>query len=128
MPAAMITRIVIQGYRCSGQFDIQPNPGMNLVVGDNEAGKSTLLEAISLALTNKVNGRWTSEERNPFWFNRDQVANYFAALGTSNPLPPPEILIEIYLSDDDELQNLRAIHNLHREDCPGVRLHIYPSP
>ena len=30
---------------------------MNIVVGDNEAGKSTILEAVNLALTGYLNGR-----------------------------------------------------------------------
>lgn len=53
----MITRIVIQGYRLFEEFELEPNPGMNILVGDNDAGKSTLLEAISLALTGRLNGR-----------------------------------------------------------------------
>ncbi len=52
----MIEKIRIQGYRIYGDFTLHPNPRFNLIVGANESGKSTLVEAITLALTGKVNG------------------------------------------------------------------------
>ena len=57
----MIERIIIKGYRCFAKLDLAPNPGMNIIVGDNESGKSTLLEAVSLGLTGKV--KWPVGER-----------------------------------------------------------------
>ena len=65
----MITKINIQGYRIYKDFVLHPNPKLNLIVGANESGKSTLIEAISLALTGRINGRKASEELNPYWFN-----------------------------------------------------------
>lgn len=126
----MITRIIINGYRLFETFEMEPNSGTNIIVGDNEAGKSTLLEAIALALTGRLNGRWAQEELNPYWFNQTQVKQYFESLGTATPLaPPPEILIELYLTDDDDnLQPLLGVHNSRQDKLPGVRLHIFPSP
>jgi len=46
----VITKIRIRGYRIYKDFLLKPNPGVNILVGDNDAGKSTLMEAISLAL------------------------------------------------------------------------------
>jgi|SRR5579875_2147597 len=76
----MITRVIISGYRCFKHLDFVPYGTTNLVVGANEAGKSTLLEAIALALTGRINGRWATEELNPFWFHRPSALAYF---GTS---------------------------------------------
>lgn len=78
----MINRILIKGYRCFEHLDLQPNVGLNIIVGDNESGKSTLLEAIALALTGKINGRWAQEELNPFWFNQPDVARFFELYNT----------------------------------------------
>src|SRR4051794_19849015 len=99
----MIERVVINGYRCFEHLDFRPNPGVNLIVGGNESGKSTLLEAIALALTGRVHGRWAQEELNPFWFNATAVAAYFAKRRDQEAAPAPEILIEVYLagSSDD---------------------------
>lgn len=124
----MIERIVITGYRRFRNLLLEPSPGMNILVGDNEAGKSTLLEAIGLALTGRINGKWAQEELNPYWFNHDAVREFFASLRTHSPLAPPEILIELYLTnDDDALQELRGVHNTHQEAVPGVRIRIAPS-
>lgn len=125
----MITRIVIQGYRLFEKFELEPAEGTNIIVGDNEAGKSSLLEAISLALTGRVNGRWAQDELNPYWFNLSQVKAYFASLDTGTPLQPPEILIELYLTeDDDHLQQMLGVHNSRQDKVPGVKMHISPNP
>ena len=84
---------------------------MNIVVDDNESGKSTLLEAISLALTGKINGNWAREELNPYWFHQGRVKKFFEDLRAEEAAPPPEILIEIYLGEDDEPQRMRGVHN-----------------
>lgn len=121
----MIERIVIEGYRRFQRLDFVPNPGMNIVVGDNECGKSTLLEAIALALTGKVNGRWASEELNPFWFHHRTVLDFFRTYGTDKASAPPHLLIELYFSNEnDALQRLRGVHNSQRSDCPGVALRV----
>ena len=113
----MITRIVVRGYRLFVDFELEPNAGTNIVVGDNESGKSSLLEAISLALTGRINGRWAQDELNPYWFNVEAVENYFASLAGS-PLPPPEILIELYSrTATTRLQSLLGVHNSRQERC-----------
>lgn len=124
----MIERIVVQGYRLFQRFEMEPSAGLNIVVGGNEAGKSTLLEAIGLALTGRVNGRWVEDVLNPYWFNQQQVADYFSALSAATPVDPPEILIELYLSSSGpDVQLLRGVHNSLKIDAPGVSLHIRPS-
>jgi len=47
----MIEKVRIQGYRIYRDFVFVPNPKVNLVVGANECGKSTLIEAVMLCLT-----------------------------------------------------------------------------
>jgi putative ATP-dependent endonuclease of OLD family len=128
MAKSMIERIIIDGYRRFDHLDLKPIAGMNIIVGDNESGKSTLLEALALALTGKVNARWASEELNPFWFNRSRVEEFFTKYGTSDAVAPPEILIELHLRDTDQLQRLRGVHNTYGADCPGVVMRIAPDP
>ncbi|MER7244450.1 AAA family ATPase [Kribbella sp. NPDC000426] len=124
----MIERIVIKGYRLFEELDFRPKAGMNILVGDNEAGKSTLMEAVGMALTGRVNGRRIGEELNPFWFNRTVVHEYFDSLKTDTPGAPPEILIELYFEKKAaDVQALRGVHNSLLEDCPGVQIHIKPS-
>lgn len=124
----MITRVVVQNYRCLRSLQFVPLEGMNIIVGDNEAGKSTLLEALSLVLTGRVNGRRPGEEINPFWFNTAVVKEFFAAIAAGENVDPPKILIETYLAKTDQPQTLRGKVNSRREDCPGMRLVIELDP
>jgi putative ATP-dependent endonuclease of OLD family len=125
----MIERIVIRGYRLFRDLEIEPRPGMNIIVGDNEAGKSSLIEALNLVLTGKVNGRRAADELNPYWFNLGGAQAFFTAYDVDPKTKKPEILLEAYLSnDDDQLQTLRGVYNTRQEDAPGLSLTISPSP
>ncbi len=44
----MIKDLRIDGYRLFHHFELQPITGVNLIVGDNNSGKSSLLEAVYL--------------------------------------------------------------------------------
>lgn len=124
----MIERIVVRGFRIFRTFELEPSPGLNIVVGGNEAGKSTLLEAISLGLTGRISGRWAEEELNPYWFNQQVVADYFAALADGETPEAPQILVELYLSPaNPDIHILRGVYNSRAEDAPGVRIHVRPS-
>ncbi len=58
-----ITKVTIENYKSfNGRFSFEPNKGLNILVGDNESGKSTILEAIHLALTEMLNGRYLKNE------------------------------------------------------------------
>jgi putative ATP-dependent endonuclease of OLD family len=124
----VIERIVVQGYRLLSNFHMEPTSGLNIIVGGNEAGKSTLLEAISLGLTGRLNGRSAQEELNPYWFSRSSVTDFFKTFNPEVPFTPPEILIEIYLSSSGpDLQLLRGVHNSLGQDSSGLSMHIRPA-
>src|SRR5271155_3235293 len=100
----MIDMIKIAGYRKFQNLTIEPHARFNLLVGENESGKSTLLEALTLALTGRVNGRSAAEELNPYWFNQQMVSAFFASRRDGLPVALPEISIEIFLADREEFQ------------------------
>ena len=127
----MIEKVRIRGYRKFRDVTFRPHRRFNILVGDNESGKSTLLEAIGLALTGRVNGRSAAEELNPFWFNQEDVADFFAARANGQPVAAPVIDIEVFLADRDEFaRNLLGAHNSDSPTraCAGVRVRIEPNP
>lgn len=125
----MIKKIRICGYRIYKDFLLIPNPKLNILVGGNDAGKSTLLEAISLALNGRIGGRGILEELNPYWFNAEIVSDFVAHRKSGMKPALPEILIEIYLQNRDDLQVLCGAINtdIPTNACPGVFLRIYPN-
>lgn len=45
-----IEKLYIEGFKKFHKFEIDFNPNMNIIVGENESGKSTILEAIQIVL------------------------------------------------------------------------------
>lgn len=97
-----ISKVHIENFKLfKGSFDLPLNKGLNILVGNNEAGKSTIIEAIHLALTGLYNGRYLKNELTQYIFNKDVVDEYLASLENGRALPPPYVLIEIWLKGDD---------------------------
>lgn len=126
----MLTKIKIQGYRIHQDLTVEPNRKFNLIVGPNESGKSTFMEAVALALTGRINGRSASEELNPHWFNAAAVEEFIRKRAEGKPAGFPEILIELSFENVPELQRLCGAVNTHVPTyaCPGVTMKIAPNP
>lgn len=72
-----IKKIKIKNFKCFGDeiFEIELNKGLNVLVGNNEAGKSTILEAIHLVLTGMYCGKPIRSELSQYLFNRMTIKN-----------------------------------------------------
>ncbi len=124
----MLTKIHIQNYRYYENYTLEFNKNLNLLVGDNDTGKSTLLEAISLALTGRVSGRQIATDLSPFHFNSRAVANYCAALKARQAAVPPEIVIDLFMEKTEHTVKLQGTNNGFGEDSPGTRVRVFPDP
>ena len=93
-----IRKIKIYNFKSLRDFEAELNPGLNILVGDNEAGKSTILEAIHLTLTGIYCGRRIQNEISPYLINSDAVSEYIESLKSDSPIAPPGITIEIYFA------------------------------
>ncbi|AXF55304.1 ATP-dependent nuclease [Salicibibacter kimchii] len=97
-----IKKIIIENFKgFEGKFLIDFNSGLNVLVGNNEAGKSTILEAIHLALTGFFNGRYIRNELTQYLFNNQVVDKYIYDLEHNNSPVLPYVLIEVYIDGDD---------------------------
>ena len=122
-----ITRVKIDGFKRLNKFTVELNEKVNVIVGDNETGKTSVLEAITLVLTRQYDGRTIDYTIDPYIFNADTVADYFAKRRRSEHASPPRILIEAYFQDDiadPTLARLKGSNNTGNEDCPGLVLTI----
>ena len=95
-----IEQIHIEGLKKFGVLDIVFNPHMNIIVGENEAGKSTVLEAIKIVLNQMYKNADKSILKE--LFNIDMVENF-----KKNPdvKTLPYILIELKLHLDPKDKN-----------------------
>jgi len=119
-----VTKAKIKNYRTLRSTEVEFNQGTNLIVGYNEAGKSTLIEAINLALTGQINGRSILYDLHPFLFNYSAVREYIKALNDGNKPQPPFIEIELYFDNDSEFASLKGTNNSDSADIPGVLFRV----
>lgn len=117
-----ITKVKITNFKCyEDTFSLVLNDGLNIIVGNNESGKTTILEAIQLALTGLLNGRPLRNDQAGYLFNLSTQDKYVKSLGTATPLPPPAITIELFFSGaSSELAELEGDGNSEKAKVSGV--------
>lgn len=91
------------------------NDDVNIFVGDNAAGKSTILEALEIALNYNHRGKSFNSEFSPDLFNRDAVGDFLNSDKTSKHLP--KLIIEAYI---EGVPDYRGANNSSKTDCEGV--------
>ena len=123
-----IDKINIENFKCfNGKFCLELNKGLNILVGDNEAGKSTILEAIHLALSGWIYGKYLKNELTESLFNNEVVSSYLESLKGDEPQSPPHILIELYFGNimDDSLKALfEGNGNSKKKKACGIQFMI----
>lgn len=93
------------------------NEDVNIFVGDNNAGKSTILEALEIVLNFQHRGRPFSNEFSPDLFNSDAVAAFLASPKT--PADLPVLVIEAYMKN---VPDYRGTNNSLLKDAQGVQV------
>lgn len=121
-----IEEINIENFKCfKGLFNLKLNKGLNILVGDNEVGKSTILEALHLALTGIFNGKYLKNELTQYLFNNKVVDDYIKSLensGSGIPIPP-HILIEVFIGGEN-MPILEGDQNSKKTKACGISLRI----
>lgn len=111
----MIERIIIKNYKGIKSADIKFNASTNIIVGNNGVGKSTIIEAMSLALGYGIN----QLEITPNLFHKSTWQEF------ENTKSLPEILIEIFFDAKPELAQFSGKnHSLKPTEYTGIRLRI----
>lgn len=122
MAPQVIQKVVLKNFRRFRSTTIEFAAGLNILVGDNEAGKSTVLEAINLALTSRWQGKFFSGEFAPHFINLDATTEYLDAVRAGETPEPPEVVVELYLSESADTVRLKGTNNSLGEDACGLRL------
>ena len=119
-----IRKLHIENFKCyNGAFSIDFTDGVNILVGNNEAGKSTILEAIHLALTGVLNGHYLRNELSQYLFNNDIVKDFILEVKTGLNPQLPHILIEVFF-DGNENAKFEGDGNSERSKATGVSFKV----
>ncbi len=122
-----ISKIVIHNFKCFREFKLELNTGLNILVGDNEVGKSTILEAIHLALTGIYSGRSIRNEVSSYLFNKDAVSEYLESLKTKKPILPPTLSIEIFFNGSIDVNFEGNLNSDRASKVEGFKFEIIYS-
>jgi len=113
-----IKKVIIKNFKKFKLQSIELNDNLNILVGNNGSGKSTILEAIHLALTGMYRGKQLKNELSQDLFNTELTKEFIESTSKKDYQNPPFILIEVFL--DDVSPKLRGNRNSLKEDSEGL--------
>lgn len=119
-----IKKILIRNYKMFKEVVIEVNEGFNIFVGDNDSGKSTLLEILQILISGKLNNLSFERQLKASLFNYDVRSRFKESLaGSEGSLEElPRIILEAYFEDGGRNTELKGTNNELGEDCPGIRM------
>ncbi|MCC9859130.1 AAA family ATPase, partial [Streptococcus agalactiae] len=104
-------------------FTVDFTSGINILVGNNGTGKSTILEAVNLVLTGTYHGKNIRNELSQYLFNKAVVDEYLTKVNNGEKIDPPEIIVEAYF--DADIPSFLGDGNSDKSsDIPGITLSV----
>ena len=117
-----IRKIKLHNYKRFIDYEIIPNERINVLIGDNEVGKSTVLEAIDLVISGSVH-RVESLGIEKL-LNMSAISQFMNGEKTYEKLPT--LRVELYLSGDFSF-SVKGKNNTDKDNCFGIRLVCEPD-
>lgn len=112
-----IRKVVLRNFKRFENLDLHLNPGLNILLGDNEAGKSTVLLGVDLVLSasrSKIESLGVEA-----LLNAEAVARFLRGRRLVADLP--RVLVEIFLTEGaDPLLNGK--NNVDGKMCDGIKM------
>lgn len=120
-----ITRITFVNFKCFRNFDLDINENINIFVGDNASGKSSILQGIELALCGSVTRVQNLGLEN--LMNADSIHEFLCEKDIRRL---PKLIIEVYLSPEGDplppCERFFGEHNTSTKETYGVKLVCEP--
>jgi len=117
----VITKLKLHNFRRFLEFSVDFNNEMNLLIGDNESGKSSILQALDLVMSGSRSKVETLGLES--LFNTDKISEFLAGAKAFEDLPV--MWAEIYLNEQNN-HDLNGRNNSEKIDCDGLKLICAP--
>lgn len=91
-----VTSLCIKNFKLFSELRTFKFTDTSIIIGNNGVGKSTILEALNLALTGYYHGKNILKVLNQDLFNKSSVVSYLKSLKTEEKQEPPKIEISVY--------------------------------
>ena len=98
-----ISKLKIKNFKCFKDYEIKFNRKLNVMVGINDVGKSTLLEAIHLCLTGIFRGKYLKNNLVQDIFNYDCIQEYLKNIKIDKTTELPKCYVELYFEECDPI-------------------------
>lgn len=121
--ATTISKIRLINFKRFQNYTVIPNSQINILVGDNEVGKSSILEAIDIVSSGNIKKVESIGIDN--LLNIDTITQFNSGKRSFNDLP--RIIIELYLNGDFD-HTMNGKNNLDNILCDGIRMICAPNP
>ncbi len=119
---ATIKKLRIYNFKRFKKLEVRFKSGVNTIIGDNESGKSSILQAIDMAQS--ANVRKIQDYGIESLMNLEAIQQFKEGEHKYENLP--ELLIEIYL-DNCDLEEFDGRNNSKQEQDYGFRLKCLPN-
>lgn len=117
-----IKKLKLLNFKRFKEFEVEFDSKINTIIGDNEAGKSSILEAIELLSSGSRNKVETAGVESIL--NKDSISEFLAGGKSFDKLP--EIHVEAYLSDETN-PDLFGKHNSENINASGLHMICLPN-
>lgn len=117
-----INKIKLHNFKRFKTFSVEFDEKLNLLVGDNESGKSSILEAINLVLSgsrSKVEGIGLEN-----LFNNNIIQEFLNGAKSYENLPT--LFVELYFNEQNNFE-LNGNNNSDKTPCDGLKLEFVPN-
>lgn len=119
---ATIRRIVLKNFKRFKNLELEFDPELNLLVGGNEAGKSSVLQALDIVLS--VSRSKVESLGLETLFNAECISEFLK--GGRRITDLPELLLEVYLEGIDGHHELDGRNNSKGIDHLGIKMVCKP--
>lgn len=117
-----IKKIKLYNFKRFKSFSVDFDKKLNLLVGDNESGKSTILDAINIVLSGSRNKVESIGLEN--LFNSTIIKNFLESEKKYEDLP--EMFVELYFNEQNNFE-LNGRNNSEKVICDGLRIDCIPN-
>lgn len=117
-----IEKIKLKNFKRFKKLELDFNPEINILIGDNESGKSSILSAINLVLsgsTSKIESIGLES-----LFNTEVINDFLKSDKKIENLPT--LFIEVYLNEQNN-EDLNGNNNSDKKICDGLKLECIPN-
>lgn len=121
MPST-IAKIRLINYKRFGNYTIKPNEHINILVGDNEVGKSTILEAIDIVASGNI--RRVEAIGIDKLLNNSAVQHFNSGVRSYENLP--KLTVELYLNGSFD-HTMNGKNNSDEITCDGIKMVCEPN-